>query len=194
MSVDTRSGQGLALVGMRGSGKSTVGRILARRLALSFFDADVELEARVGRPIASLFAEEGESFFRDWEERVLAELTTRHPGSVLATGGGAVLREANRQRLRSFGLVVWLRADPAVASARLRADLRGLATRPALTSAGTLLEMADVLEARAPLYREVSRAIVETSGRTAEEVADAIMDLRASPLPNRSQDREPRES
>jgi shikimate kinase len=174
MNADTKKGQGLALVGTRGSGKSTVGRILAGRLARPFLDADVELEARVGRPIAALFAEQGEPSFRDWEERVLTELAARHPGAVLATGGGVVLRAANRRLLRSFGFVVWLRADPEVASARLLADRDGVAARPALTSAGTINEIAGVLEARTPLYRGLADAVVETGGRTADEVADAI--------------------
>jgi shikimate kinase len=177
MSDNPQHRQGLALVGMRGSGKSTVGRILAGRLERPFVDADVELEARVGRPIATLFAEEGEPSFRDWEERVVSLLTAEHPGAVLATGGGVVLREANRKALRAFGFVVWLRADPSVAAARLEADGRGLAARPALTAAGTLAEIADVLEARMPLYREVADAVVDTSGRTADEVADAIHSL-----------------
>jgi shikimate kinase len=177
MSADPQHRRGLALVGTRGTGKSTVGRILAARSARPFLDADVELEGKVGRPIAALFAEGGESFFRDWEERVLSELTAGRPGAVLATGGGVVLREANRKALRSFGFVVWLRADPAVAAARLRADRRGLAQRPALTSAGTLDEIAAVLEARVALYREVSDAWVDTSGRTADEVSEAILHL-----------------
>src|SRR4051794_6229812 len=167
--------RGLALVGMRGTGKSTVGRILASRLSRPFLDADDALEARVGRPIASLFAREGERYFRDWEERILAELTAGHPRAILATGGGAVLREANRRALRSFGFVVWLRADPRVASARLSADARDVASRPALTAAGTLEEMADVLEARSPLYREVADAVVDTSGHAPDAVADAIL-------------------
>src|SRR4051812_50028370 len=100
MSVDRR---GLALVGMRGSGKSTVGRILASRLSRPFLDADDALEARVGRPIASLFAREGEPYFRDWEERILAELTAGHPRAILATGGGGDLREANRRAPPSVG-------------------------------------------------------------------------------------------
>src|SRR6516162_10018276 len=131
MTAHPHNRQGLALVGTRGSGKTTVGQILAERLVRPFLDADVELEGKLGRSIAALFAEEGEPAFRDWEERVLHELTTGHPEAILATGGGVVLREANRKALRSFGFVVWLRADPGTASARLRADRRGLSRRPA---------------------------------------------------------------
>jgi shikimate kinase len=88
-----------------------------------------------------------------------------------------VLREANRRVLRAFGLVVWLSADPAVLADRLRASPRGLAARPSLTPAGTLAELAATLEARAPLYREVADAVVETDRRSAAEVADMIVDI-----------------
>lgn len=174
MTTDPHHRQGLALVGLRGTGKSTVGRILAERLRLPFADADVEIEARLGRPISAIFAEDGEPAFRDWEERIVADLTTR-TGAILATGGGAVLRESNRRRLRTFGFVVWLQADPSVLAARLQADARGLSHRPALTAAGTLDEIVHLLEARAPLYREVADTVVETDGRTALEVADAVL-------------------
>lgn len=167
--------QGLALVGLRGTGKSSVGRILADRLGRPFADADVELEAASGRSIPSIFAEFGEPCFRDWEERMLGELTTR-PELILATGGGVVLRELNRKRLREFGFVVWLTADPALLADRLLANPRALANRPALTAAGTIAELADVLEIRAPLYREVADLIVETGGRTTRQVVDAILD------------------
>ncbi len=173
-------GQGLALIGLRGTGKSTVGRILAGRLGRPFADADAELEARVGRSIRAIFAEQGEPTFREWEERVLAALTVR-PGLILATGGGVVLRESNRRRLKEFGSVVWLSADPTLLAERLQADPRGLADRPALTAAGTLAELAQTLEARAPLFREVADAVIETDDKTASEVADAIMKLWPRP-------------
>jgi shikimate kinase len=177
MSATPQIRQGLALVGTRGSGKSTVGRILAERLVRPFLDADVELEEKLGRSIAAIFAEDGEPLFRDCEQRVLRELTSACPDAILATGGGAVLREANRRTLRSFGYVVWLWADPAEALARLQADPGGLSSRPALTGAGTLAELAGVLEARTPLYQAVADARVDTSGRTSESVAEAILEL-----------------
>jgi shikimate kinase len=168
-------GRGLALIGYRGTGKSTVGRLLAGRLSRTFLDADLEIAARAGRSIQAIFAEWGEPTFRDWEERALAELVEAHPAAILATGGGAVLREANRRRLHEFGFVVWLTAPPAVLAGRLTADHRGLADRPALTAAGTLEEIARVLEARAPLYRGLADAVVETDGRSPVEVADAVL-------------------
>ena len=100
----------LFLIGLRGSGKTTVGRILAERLALPFRDADVELESHAGRSIRDIFAVDGETAFRDLEERNLIELIDLGP-AVIATGGGVVLREANRVRMKNAGKVVWLTAD-----------------------------------------------------------------------------------
>jgi shikimate kinase len=171
-----RTGEGLALIGYRGTGKSTVGRIVAGRLNRTFLDADLELEARAGRTIAAIFAETGEPAFRDWEELVLAELTDRDPCAILATGGGAVLREVNRLRIRDFGFVVWLAADPGILAQRLAADSRQLADRPALTPRGTLVEIREVLAARAPFYQGLADMIVETGDKNASEVAAVVVD------------------
>lgn len=165
------SRRGLALVGYRGTGKTTVGRMLAERIGWAFADADHEVEARAGRPVAAIFAEDGEAAFRDLEERVVADLAGR-PETVVATGGGAVLRESNRAALRSVGFVAWLTADPETIARRIGTRL---ATRPALTPAGTLGEIAEVLAARTPHYRAVSDLEVETAHRTCREVADAVL-------------------
>jgi shikimate kinase len=171
-----RPGRGLALVGYRGTGKSTVGRILAGRLSRTFLDADIEIESRAGRSIAAIFSDGGESAFRDWEERTLAELIDQFPTAVLATGGGAVLRETNRRRVRDFGFVVWLRADPAVLARRLEGDTSSAASRPALTPAGAISEIARVLEERMPIYQGVADTAIETGGRSPDQVAAAILD------------------
>jgi len=168
-------GPGLVLIGARGTGKSTVARIVAARLGRPWRDSDREIEARAGRSIAAIFAESGEPAFRDWEERTVAELTVECPGAVLATGGGAVLREVNRRRLRDFGFVVWLTAHPSELARRLKADGRGLAARPALTAAGALDEIAQVLEARSPIYREMADAVIETEERGPDDVAGSIL-------------------
>jgi len=170
-------GPGLALVGYRGTGKTTVGKILADRLDLRFLDADLEIEARAGRSIVSIFADSGEPVFRDWEEQTLRELVQRHPGSVLASGGGAVLRPSNRRLLLAFGFVVWLQAEPAELARRLDADLRAGTERPALTSAGTVAEIAQVLSTRAPLYQETADVAIDTLDRTPAEIAALILDL-----------------
>ena len=170
-------GSGLVLVGYRGTGKSTVGQIVANRLNRRFLDADLEIEARAGRSISRIFAELGEPAFRDWEERTLRDLAVSHPGSILATGGGAVVRPANRQILADYGFVVWLRAEPAELARRLEADHRAGAERPSLTGAGTIAEIAHVLEARNAFYAEVADVVIETSGHRPEELADRILAL-----------------
>lgn len=169
-------GAGLALVGYRGTGKSTVGRIVAARLRRAFFDADHEIEARAGVRIVSIFETQGESAFRDWEEQTLRALAREHPGAVVATGGGAVVRPANRLLLRDFGWVVWLSADPAELARRLSADPRA-ESRPALTAAGTIDEIAEVLKARRALYHEVADVEIDTSGRAPEDIADEVVSL-----------------
>ena len=169
-------GRGISLVGYRGTGKSTVGRIVADRLGRPFADADREVEALAGRSIRSIFEEDGEAAFRHWEARALDGLASRLVGGVLATGGGAVLAESNRRSLRDFGLVIWLTADADTLARRLMASRRGVDDRPGLTPAGTLAEIAGVLESRTPLYREVADLVVETAGRSTESVADAVLE------------------
>ncbi|CAN5789270.1 shikimate kinase AroK [soil metagenome] len=163
---------GLALIGYRGSGKSTVGRLLADRLGRPFVDADKEIEARAGRSIASIFANQGEAAFRDLEAAVLLDLIGRTDGAVLATGGGVILRESNREALRRYGFVAWLTADPETLVKRLGSDPAG---RPALTSSGLLGEINEVLESRSPLYRAVADLSVDTSKDHPAEVAEAVL-------------------
>jgi len=172
---EASGGGGLALVGYRGTGKSTIGRLLADRLRRPFVDADDQIVERSGRTIRAIFEESGEPVFRDWEERVLREIAASRPNAVLATGGGAILREPNRRLLRSFGLVVWLRAEPGELARRLEADSRARHGRPSLTSAGTLQEIADVLEVRTPLYRAVSDVEVDTQGKAPRKIAEEIL-------------------
>ena len=168
-------GGGLALVGYRGTGKSTVGRLLADRLRRPFVDADDWIVERSGRTIRAIFEESGEPVFRDWEERVLREILVERPDAVVATGGGAVLREANRRLLQSFGLVVWLRAEPDELARRLEADAQTREARPSLTSAGTLREILDVLEVRTPLYRAVSHVEIDTQGKTPSAIVEEML-------------------
>jgi shikimate kinase len=171
-----RPGRGLALVGYRGTGKSTVGRILACQSRRDFLDADLELEARAGRSVRAILTEEGEVIFRDWEERILAELIEQSPTAVIATGGGVVVREVNRRRLRDFGFIVWLTAEADELASRILSDPRGLAARPALSADGTIAEIARVLQNRESLYQEVADAVIETGGKVPDEVAAAILE------------------
>jgi shikimate kinase len=172
-----RHGSGLVLVGYRGTGKSTIGQILANRLNRRFVDADPEIEARAGRSISQIFAELGEPAFRDWEEATLRHLAESHPGAILATGGGAVVRPANRRILADHGLVVWLKAEPGELARRLEADHRAGAVRPSLTGAGTLNEIAQVMEARIAFYAEVADVAIETMGHDPEAIVEQIVAL-----------------
>ena len=164
----------MVLVGYRGTGKSTVGRLLAERLGRDFADADVALEAKFGQPVLAIFQEHGEPYFRDCEEQVIAELTAS-PGQVIATGGGAVLSEVNRSALRRYGLVIWLTASADEIGRRLATNPQQVSGRPALTALGTLDEISKVLEARIPHYTAASDIAISTEGRSPDDVALAII-------------------
>ncbi len=147
----------ISLIGLPGSGKSTVGRQLARRLRIPFFDSDQVIERQLGCSIREYFEREGEARFRDVEESVLDELTQNHEG-VLSTGGGAVLRPANRERLRTRSQVVYLNSSPDELFRRLRHDVN----RPLLQVADPLSRLRDLHAVRDPLYRETAHFIMET--------------------------------
>lgn len=164
----------LALIGYRGTGKSTTGRILAGQLGWVFHDSDAILESRHGQSVASIFQGRGEPTFRDLEAAVLDDLIDGPP-RVVATGGGIVVRPENRRRLRRFGLVVWLTAEPSRIAERIG---RKAHLRPALTAAGTLGEITEVLAQRTPWYRETADLEVATDGITPEQVAETILSRR----------------
>jgi shikimate kinase len=157
------------LVGPMGSGKSAVGRQLARRLGLEFVDSDDEIVARTGVDVAYIFEKEGEAGFRARESEVIDELTLRD-NVLVATGGGAVLDPANRERLRDRGRVVYLRTsvDQQLTRTR-RSDTRPLLNNP--DPRGTLVRL---MERRAPLYAEVAEITVDTDGRKVRTVVDQI--------------------
>lgn len=142
---------------MPGSGKSTVGRQIARRLGLPFVDSDHVIEQRLGCSIREYFAREGEDAFRDIEQQVLAELA-QGTAAVVATGGGAVLREANRRALREGGKVVYLRSSPEELYRRLRHDTQ----RPLLQVEDPLARLRSMHGERDPLYRETAHFQIET--------------------------------
>lgn len=150
-----------SLVGLPGSGKSTVGRLLAKRLHLDFADSDALIEQQIGCSIRDFFEREGEARFRDIEQTLLDELTQRHQG-VLSTGGGAVLRAANRQNLRQRSHVLYLHSVPEDLFRRLRHDTQ----RPLLQVADPLARLKELFDARDPLYRETAHFVIET-GRPA---------------------------
>lgn len=159
-------------MGLPGGGKSTVGRQLARRLGVRFLDSDAVLEQRIGMPIRQFFEQSGEAAFRDQEEAVLDELTRAPADSlILATGGGALLRPLNRERLRERTTVVYLRSTPDELFRRLRHDTQ----RPLLQVADPLAKLRELHEQRHPLYEQTAHYCVDTGRPSVATLVNMIM-------------------
>ena len=163
-------GGSIFLVGMMGAGKTTIGRALAQRLALPFVDTDRLLVERTGVPVATIFEIEGEPGFRRRESATLAEVASG-PRRVIATGGGAVLDEGNRALMREHGTVIYLRARLESLWERTRHD----SSRPLLATADPRARLAELLEQRDPLYREVAHLIVDTGAQSAASLVGRIV-------------------
>ena len=157
------------LVGMMGAGKTSVGKLLARRLGKTFYDCDHEIERATGVKVAVIFEIEGESGFRAREAKTLAELA-RRADIVLATGGGAVLSTDNRKLLAGNGVVVYLRAAPADLWSRTRHDKN----RPLLQTADPLARLEQLYAERDPLYREVADIVVDTGSQSLGSLAHRL--------------------
>jgi shikimate kinase len=149
--LGTRS---VVLVGMMGAGKSTIGRRLATRLQLPFLDADTEIEAAAGMSISDIFETHGEPHFRDGEARVIARLLDAGP-IVLATGGGAVMREETRRRIRDKAVSIWLKADADVILRRVKRR----ADRPLLQTADPAATVERLIKEREPVYRSADMTV-----------------------------------
>jgi len=170
----------IALVGLPGSGKSTVGRQLARRLQLPFQDSDHVIEQRLGCPIREYFEREGEDHFRDLEETVINELTLDAP-CVISTGGGVVLRPNNRQHLHKRSCVVYLNAAPDQLFYRLRYDK----SRPLLQVEDPQQRLREMYALRDPLYRETAHHILETGRPSVASLVNmTLMQLELSGMPS----------
>jgi len=162
----------ISLVGMPGGGKSTVGRHLARHLGWRFVDSDAEIEKRIGTTIRAFFDAQGEAAFRDVEQQAIADLAAgSEPALILATGGGAVLREANRDALRRGGTVVYLRSTPEELFRRLRHDTQ----RPLLQVRDPLKKLRDMHHERDPLYRRTAHYIIETGRPSVPTLVNMIL-------------------
>ena len=160
----------LVLVGLPGSGKTTVGRQLARRLAIPFVDSDHAIENRLGCSVREYFEREGEARFRDIESAVLNDLSQTHTG-VLSTGGGSVLRPENRQRLRERGHVFYLRSTPEEVFRRLRYDQN----RPLLQVSDPMARLRDLFEARDHIYKEAAHDVIETNRPSVSTLVNMII-------------------
>jgi shikimate kinase len=164
---------GVVLIGYRGSGKTTVGKLLASRLGREFFDCDQLIVERAGKSIREIFAEGGEPAFRDLESAAIAELTGK-TDAVIAVGGGAILREQNR-RMLSPHKIVYLRCAPAELLRRIQADPATGENRPNLTQlGGGLEEIQTLLAAREPIYQSAMHFDVDVTTLTAVEAAETI--------------------
>lgn len=156
---------------MPGGGKSSVGRLLARQLGVPCLDSDAEIERRIGETIRSFFDREGEAAFRDIEAEVIAELLRRDGEFVLATGGGAVLREENRQALHEGSTVVYLRSSPEELFRRLRHDTQ----RPLLQVRDPLRKLRELYGQRDPLYRRTAHFILETGRPSVHALVNMVL-------------------
>ena len=156
---------------MPGGGKSTVGRHLARVLALRFIDVDAEIEKALNRSIRDFFEHEGEARFRDVEQTALASLLTQAGAAVLATGGGVVLREANRKALRGESTVIYLRSTAEELFRRLRHDRH----RPLLQVADPLRKLRELYHERDPLYRRTAHYVIETGRPSVPTLVNMIL-------------------
>jgi shikimate kinase len=166
----------LFLVGMPGSGKSTLGRLLAKRLDKQFYDTDAELEHRLGVTIPVIFELEGEAGFRDREAAILAEFVV-YPNVILATGGGAILRPTNRENLRQNGTVLYLHATPETLWDRTRRSKH----RPLLQAPDPHARLNELYAFRDPLYREVADFVVESDQEQVIRLAQRLeQQLRAA--------------
>lgn len=160
----------LSLVGLPGSGKTTVGRQLARRLRLRFVDSDHAIEARLGCSIREFFEREGEPKFRDIEAEVIDELT-QSQDYVVSTGGGAVLRAPNRANLHDRSRVIYLKSTPEELYRRLRHDTN----RPLLQVSDPMGRLRELFEQRDPLYREVAHFVLETGRPSVSTLVNMIV-------------------
>ena len=164
------------LTGFRGTGKTSVGTLLAKSLGRTVIDLDGVVTANAGKSIRDIFQDGGEVAFRDLESSAL-ESVSQTENAVVSLGGGAILRDANRALIRSTGICFWLACDAETIARRLQQDKVSIEQRPALTTLDELQEIRELLQARHALYLEASDYRVATAGMTIEQVAEQIIEL-----------------
>lgn len=175
----------IILIGFRGTGKTTVGKILAQRLGKEFIDADEYLEQKEKRTIKDIFREGGEALFREVEAKIIEELCLLD-NKVIATGGGAILREENIRNLKRNGILILLETDVDTVYKRIYADIQTRQRRPNLTNRDGYQEIEYLLEYRRPLYDRIADFVVNTTSTSVNDsinkiialVNDHVMDLK----------------
>jgi shikimate kinase len=170
------NGHAIVLVGLMGAGKSTVGRRLAERLDIRFVDADLEIEKAAGKTIPEIFADHGETYFREGEKKVIARLLGNGP-QVMATGGGAFMNEETRHNIRANGVSIWLRADLPLLLKRVRKR----SNRPLLREGDPESVMRRLIDARYPIYAEADITIESRDVAHTAMVSDVVRALAEWP-------------
>jgi len=168
-------GTNIILIGYRCSGKTSVGKIIAGRLGMSFHDTDDLIVERTGRSIDDIVAGEGWDKFREIEKAVIMDASMLK-NAVIATGGGVVMAEENVRNLKKNGYVIWLSGNPEILSKRMEKENEEGRARPSLTGKGSLEELEKVLEIRVPLYFAAADVVIMTDKLSAEETARHAME------------------
>ena len=163
----------IILIGYRCTGKTSVGKKIAERLGIPFYDTDELIQSHTNKTITEIVDEKGWNAFRAEERATIKKLSSLTDG-VIAAGGGAVMDAENRKALKQDGLCMWLTADVKTIVARMRNDRATMAQRPPLSDDGVEQEIAETLKAREPFYQEMTDCIVDTAGKAIDAVVDEI--------------------
>ncbi len=164
--------QNIILIGYMGSGKTSVGKVLAKRLSYRFYDTDELLEQKAEDTISQIFSVHGEEYFRDLETKLLEELSLDMNETVLSTGGGLPLRTQNAELLKEMGYIVFLKATKQTTMNRLQGDI----TRPLLQGDDLEKKVEQMLALRTPIYEKIAHRIVKTDGESVNDIVNIIME------------------
>jgi len=163
----------ILLIGYRGTGKSAVGKKLAEKLQMPFYDMDELIETRTGRSIKETVAENGWAYFREREREIVREITA-FQRSIIATGGGAVMDEGNAAILKKHGILIWLNADVKTIVSRIQGDLNSKERRPSFSQDDIIRETEDVLKIRMPVYDRLADFSIDTTNKNIDEIVNGI--------------------
>jgi shikimate kinase len=163
----------IILIGYRGTGKSTVGKRLAEKLRIPFYDTDELIETKVGKSIQGMVAEYGWTYFREREREIVREVAGLQR-SIIATGGGAVMDEENADIMKKHGMLIWLNADVKTIIARIQGDINSAERRPVFTQDDIFQETEDVLKKRMPVYSGLADFSIDTPGKNIDEIVNII--------------------